>query len=267
MRIVMNIKQVLDSEHSHIGKIHAMETFGLVDGPGVRCVIFLQGCRMRCQYCHNPETWSMEPNNPGSFGGERTAQEVFEKAYRYRRYWKDNGGITVSGGEPLLQIDFLIELFARAKEKGIHTTLDTSGNPFTRETEFFEKFQKLMEVTDLVMLDMKEMDSEKHKTLTGHGNTNILDMADYLSEIGKDMWIRHVLVPDLTDDENDLRRLREKIDKWKNVTRVEILPYHTLGEFKWENLKIPYPLKGVRTPTEEEVAHAEQILGIEKDKK
>ena len=134
------------------GRIHSVETFGLVDGPGVRYVVFLQGCRMRCKYCHNPETWKLDE------GEEKTAQEVFAKAYRYKSYWKDNGGLTVSGGEPLLQIDFLTELFTLAKEKGIHTTLDTSANPFDPDSpEFMDKFEKLMEVTDLVMLDIKEM--------------------------------------------------------------------------------------------------------------
>ena len=200
------------------GRIHSVETFGLVDGPGVRYVVFLQGCRMRCKYCHNPETWKLDE------GELKTAQEVFDKAYRYRSYWKNNGGLTVSGGEPLLQIDFLTELFTLAKEKGIHTTLDTSANPFDPDSaEFMEKFEKLMEVTDLVMLDIKEMDPEKHKALTGQTNENILALADWLNEHGKPMWIRHVLVPELTDDEAGLQALREKLDQWSNVERVEII--------------------------------------------
>lgn len=241
------------------GRIHSVETFGLVDGPGVRYVVFLQGCRMRCKYCHNPETWKPDE------GELKTAQEVFDKAYRYRSYWKNNGGLTVSGGEPLLQIDFLTELFTLAKEKGIHTTLDTSANPFDPDSaEFMDQFEKLMEVTDLVMLDIKEMDPEKHKALTGQTNENILALADWLNEHGKPMWIRHVLVPELTDDEAGLQALREKLDRWSNVERVEILPYHTLGLFKWQNLGIDYPLEGVRTPTQEEVEKAEKILGIRK---
>ena len=143
------------------GKIHSVESFGSVDGPGVRYIVFLQGCHMRCKYCHNPETWAMEG------GEELTAKEVFDKAYRYRNYWKKNGGITVSGGEALLQIDFVIALFKLAKEKGVHTTLDTSGNPFTREEPFFSKFNELMKVTDLFMLDIKQIDDEKHKKLIG----------------------------------------------------------------------------------------------------
>lgn len=240
-----------------IGNIHSFESFGLVDGPGVRFVIFLQGCRMRCKYCHNPETWELNR------GQEWTAKKAFEKAYRYKQYWKDNGGITVSGGEPLLQIDFVTELFSLAKQHNIHTVLDTSGNPFTYEEGFLAKFKKLMEVTDLVMLDIKEINDEKHKSLSGWSNENILQMAQYLSEHGKDMWIRHVLVPELTDDEEGLIRLRDFIGELKTVKRVEILPYHTLGEFKWKNLGIEYPLAGVRVPTQEEVKRAEAVLGIE----
>ena len=240
------------------GKIHSVESFGSVDGPGVRYIVFLQGCHMRCKYCHNPETWAMEG------GEELTAKEVFDKAYRYRNYWKKNGGITVSGGEALLQIDFVTELFGYAKEKGIHTTLDTSGSIYGEEPATVEKFEKLMEVTDLVMLDIKEMDEEKHKKLTGRSNKNILAMADKMNEMGKEMWIRHVLVPGLTDGKEDLKALRKKLDEWTNVSRVEILPYHTLGLFKWENLGIPYSLEGVPVPTEEQVKDAEEILGIKK---
>ena len=236
------------------GKIHSVESFGSVDGPGVRYIVFLQGCHMRCKYCHNPETWAMEG------GEELTAKEVFDKAYRYRNYWKKNGGITVSGGEALLQIDFVIALFKLAKEKGVHTTLDTSGNPFTREEPFFSKFNELMKVTDLFMLDIKQIDDEKHKKLTGWTNSNILDLAQYLSDNGKAMWIRHVLVPGITTDDADLEKLRDFGGSLKTVERFEILPYHTLGVFKWENLGIPYELGDVMPPTKEEIAHAEEIL-------
>ena len=155
-------------------------------------------------------------------------------------------------------------LTAAAKEKGVHTTLDTSGSIYGEEPATVEKFEKLMEVTDLVMLDIKEMDEEKHKKLTGRSNKNILAMADKMNEMGKEMWIRHVLVPGLTDGKEDLKALRKKLDEWTNVSRVEILPYHTLGLFKWENLGIPYSLEGVPVPTEEQVKDAEEILGIKK---
>ena len=165
------------------GYIHSTESFGSVDGPGVRFVIFVAGCPMRCQFCHNPDTWNMQ------VGEQKSADELLAQALRYRSYWKDGGGITVSGGEPLLQIDFMIELFKKAKEKGINTTIDTSGAPFTREEPFFGKFNELMKYTDLLLVDIKHIDDEQHKILTGHTNKNILDMVQYLSEIGKPVRI------------------------------------------------------------------------------
>lgn len=242
-----------------VGRVHSFESFALVDGPGVRFCVFLQGCNMRCQYCHNPETWNKE------VGEEWTPENLFKKVYRYKNYWGKDGGITVSGGESLLQLEFVTEFFEIAKEKGVHTAIDTSGNPFSMEPEYLEKFDKLMEVTDLFILDLKEMDDEKHKKLTGCTNQNIIALARYLSDHGKDMWIRHVLVPGLTDDEEGLVALRDFIAELKTVTRVEILPYHTLGLFKWEKLGINYPLDGVATPTDEEVKRAESILGISTD--
>lgn len=251
------------------GYIHALETFGLVDGPGVRTVVFLQGCPMRCRYCHNPETWqcgdsSIDETECAGLGWQ-TAEEVFTRVCRYKNYWRDHGGITVSGGEPLLQSEFVTELFERAKEQGIHTTLDTSGSPFSADPGKREQWERLLKVTDLVLLDIKEMDEQKHRELTGQTNENILAMGDYLAEIGQEVWVRHVLVPGLTDAPEGLRALRKRLDQWKNVTRVEVLPYHTLGLFKWEKLGIPYSLQGVRTPTEEEVRTAEELLGVRKE--
>lgn len=236
------------------GYIHSLESFGSVDGPGVRYVIFLSGCAMRCQFCHNPDTWNIQAGTP------YTADELLEKALRYRSYWGSKGGITVSGGEPLLQIDFLLELFTKAKEKGVHTTLDTCGNPFTREEPFFSKFEKLMEVTDLVMLDIKHMDEEQHVLLTGQKNDNILDMAKYLSDTGKSMWIRHVLVPERSDRDDYLWKLHDFIEKLDHVERVEVLPYHTLGVYKWKELGIPYGLEGIEPPTQERIQNANEIL-------
>ena len=236
------------------GYIHSLESFGSVDGPGVRYVIFLSGCAMRCQFCHNPDTWNMQAGTP------YTADELLEKALRYRSYWGSKGGITVSGGEPLLQIDFLLELFTKAKEKGVHTTLDTCGNPFTREEPFFSKFEKLMEVTDLVMLDIKHMEEEQHVLLTGQKNDNILDMAKYLSDTGKSMWIRHVLVPERSDRDDYLWKLHDFIEKLDHVERVEVLPYHTLGVYKWKELGIPYGLEGIEPPTQERIQNANEIL-------
>ena len=239
-----------------LGNIHSVESFGSADGPGVRYIVFLKGCAMRCKYCHNPDTWA------GQGEDWQTPEEVLNKALRYKNYWKKNGGITVSGGEALLQIDFVTELFRLAKEKGVNTCLDTSGNPFTRQEPFFGKFRKLMEVTDLFMLDIKHMDPAGHRKLTGCDNANILDMARFLSDSGKAMWIRHVLVPGITDDEEQLTSLRKFIDTLKMVERVEILPYHTLGVFKWKELGIPYQLEGVKPPTEKQVKRAKELLGI-----
>ena len=238
------------------GYVHSLESFGSVDGPGVRYVIFLSGCAMRCQFCHNPDTWNMTD------GKEYTTDQLLKTALRFKSYWGDKGGITVSGGEPLLQMDFLTELFRKAKEKGIHTTLDTSGAPFTEEGSWFEKWQELMKYTDLVMLDIKHIDEEQHRILTGRTNKNILRMAEVLSEMGKPIWIRHVLVPERNDTDAYLHRLADFIHTLKNVERVEVLPYHTLGVFKWETLGIPYALEGIKPPTKERVENAERILGI-----
>ncbi len=240
---------------SVVGKVHSVESFGSADGPGVRYIIFLKGCKMRCKYCHNPDTWADTKNVT-----EETAEDLLKKAMRYKRYWGKNGGITVSGGEALLQIDFLIDLFKRAKDEDIHTTLDTSGNPFSMNPEYLEKFDELMKYTDLFMLDIKHIDDEKHKILTGQTNTNILQMAKYLSDNGKAMWIRHVLVPGITDDEEDLKKLRAFIDELKTVERVEVLPYHTLGVFKWKELGLEYSLEGIDPPTKEQVDIANEIL-------
>lgn len=236
-----------------LGAIHSIETFGLVDGPGVRYVIFMQGCHMRCKFCHNADTWKVkEP--------DQSAESVLKKALRYRPYWKENGGITVSGGEPLLQIDFLIELFTQAKKEGVHTTLDTCGQPFTFEEPFFSKFKQLMQVTDLVLLDIKHIDEKAHKELTGHTNQNILELAKYLSDIQKPVWIRHVLVPTINTGEIYLERLHQFIVQLKNVERVEVLPYHTLGAYKWKELGLDYPLEGIPTPSDQQLQIANTIL-------
>lgn len=244
-----------------LGRVHSVESFGSADGPGVRYIVFLKGCNMRCKYCHNPDTWAKCGENDGA--KLMTPQEVLKTAMRYKAYWKQTGGITVSGGEALLQIDFVTELFKLAKEKGVNTCLDTSGNPFTVEEPFFGKFNELMKYTDLFMLDIKHIDDEEHKKLTGQTNKNILDMAQYLSKNGKKMWIRHVLVPEITTDEKYLKQLREFIDTLKTVDRVEVLPYHTLGVFKWKELGIPYQLEGVEPPTKEQIECAKRILNCQ----
>ena len=249
---------------TRIGYIHSTESFGSVDGPGIRFLIFMQGCHMRCRYCHNPDTWkTIKSGNSGESGlsvTTATVDELLDKAERYRSYWGSDGGITVSGGEALLQIDFLIDLFEEAHRRGINTCLDTAAQPFTREEPFFSKFERLMKSTDLVLLDIKHIDSEKHRWLTGHSNENILDCARYLSEIEKPVWIRHVLVPGITDDEEQLKQLRLTLDTLHNIQKVEVLPYHTLGTFKWEQLGIDYSLKDVPTPTAEQISRARKII-------
>ena len=243
-----------------IGHIHSTESFGAADGPGVRFIVFMQGCHMRCRYCHNPDTWKMDG------GDEVTVDEILKLALRFKPYWGKDGGITISGGEPLLQIDFVIELFKKAKELGINTCIDTAGNPFTKEEPFFSKFEELMKYTDLLLLDLKEINPARHKDLTGFDNSNIIEMAKYLSEINKPVWIRHVLVPEHSDFDEDLDALGDFIDTLSNVDRVEILPYHTLGKFKWENLGIPYTLESISPPSAERIENAKQRIhaGIRK---
>ena len=231
-----------------------IESFGSVDGPGIRFLIFLKGCPFRCRFCHNPDTWALPK------GEMRTADDLLNQALRYQSYWGKKGGITISGGEPLVQIDFLTELCQKAKQKGIHVTIDTSAATFTREGAFFEKFNELMKYVDLVLLDIKHIDSAKHEWLTGKPNDMVLDCARYLSEINKPVWIRHVLVPGVNDSDEYLTATRKFIDTLHNVERVEVLPYHTLGLFKWEELGIEYGLKGVEPPTPESIAHAEKLL-------
>lgn len=245
------------SNEQAIGYVHSTESFGSVDGPGIRFVTFMQGCRMRCEFCHNPDTWNMGGGTP------YTADELLTEALQYREYWGEKGGITVSGGEPLLHIDFLIEYFKKAKAEGVHTTLDTCGQPFTRDEPFFSRFEELMTYTDLLLFDVKHIDDEKHKQLTMHSNKNILNMARYLSEIGKSVWIRHVLIPERSDFDEDLIRLDQFIKTLKNVVKVEILPYHKLGLYKYAALNIPYKLYGIEPPTQDRIDNANRLLNID----
>lgn len=238
------------------GRISATESFGSVDGPGIRFIVFVQGCRYRCQYCHNPETWEREG------GYEATAEEIFRQAWRYRPYWKQTGGITVSGGEPLLQLAFVTELFRIAKAKGVNTVIDTAGEPFTYDKPFFSAFEELLPLTDLFLLDLKQIDDVKHRALTGVSNESALALAQFLSERGKRMWIRHVLVPGWTTGEDDLSRLSDFIASLKTVDRVEVLPYHAMALHKYEELRLPYRLGDTPAPTAEEIARAEEILRV-----
>lgn len=245
--------------------VNKIETFGLVDGPGVRVVIFLQGCNMRCKYCHNPETWALNSKECKEY----TTKELVDFCYRYHTYWgknMSNGGVTFSGGEPLLQLDFLIEFAKLAKQKNINIAIDTCGQPFTNEKEYLEKFDILASLVDLFIVDIKCFDNDLHKEITGHTNTNIFDMLKHLDLLKKDVWIRHVLVPNLTDSKEDLLNTKQFLNTLNNVRKVEVLPYHDFAIFKYKNLGIKYPLEGYRVPTAEEVKTAENILEVEKYK-
>lgn len=248
-----------------LGRINKFETFGSVDGPGIRFVVFTQGCPMRCKFCHNPETWSFGSGDAANGAGyEISASDLLAKALRYKTYWGKDGGITVSGGEPLAQLDFMLEFFTLAKAAGVHTCIDTSGVTFSRNGATFEKIERLMKVTDLLLVDIKHIDGTAHKELTGHGNENIIDFFRYLDEIHKPIWIRHVLVPGISDNDEALTRTRDFIRTLSNVERVEVLPYHAFALGKYAELGIEYALKDTQSPTAERVANANTILETEK---
>ena len=237
-----------------MGKIHSFESFGTVDGPGVRFVVFFQGCPMRCLYCHNPDTWTADA------GTEYSAEQVIEKIERNMPFYT-TGGLTATGGEPMLQLDFLIELFTLAKSKSINTCLDTSGVMFDRSnSDRMEKIDRLLKVCDLVMLDIKHIDEDKHKKLTAHSNKNILDFARYLDEKNVQMRIRHVIVPDITDKREELLKLGQFLKSFRNIEKIETLPYHTLGKVKYDNLGLDYPLGDTPQLTESDAENALEII-------
>ena len=236
------------------GRIHSFESFGAVDGPGIRYIVFMQGCPLKCKYCHNRDTWDING------GAEYSVEEVMKRALKCKPYMlaSDGGGITVSGGEPLLQAEFVTELFKQAHENGMTTCLDTAGS-----LAINDQIKELLSYTDTVLLDIKHIDDEKAKELTGLSNKNELDFARYLSDNGIDIWIRQVLVPGYTDNEEDLRKTRKFIESLKTIKKVEVLPYHDFGKNKWIDLGFEYPLEGVKMPTKEQVEKAKEIL-IEK---
>lgn len=240
-----------------LAKVHSFESFGTVDGPGTRFVVFLKGCNLRCLYCHNPDTWDMA-------GADMFSVEQILKEYDGVKEFES--GITVSGGEPLLQIDFLIEFFKATKKAGIHTCLDTSGSTF--KVSEHSKFDELIKYVDLVLLDLKHIDNEKHKELVGTPNAHILKFAEYLSENNVPIWVRHVVVPDYTLNDVYLFRLGHFLGTLNNIEGLEILPYHTMGTVKYEQMHMKYPLEGLRPATKDEAVRAKKviILGMKGDK-
>lgn len=236
------------------GRVHSIETFGTVDGPGVRLVVFLKGCPLRCQYCHNPDTWEMDG------GRSMEAGEIISMYETSQAFYK-NGGITVTGGEPLVQIDFVIELFQAAKELDIHTCLDTSGVTFRRSNPaVLEKFNQLMELTDLVLLDIKHINSKEHELLCGQPNNNILDFAEYLDEKEVPVWVRHVVVPGITQNEAYLTELGQFIGTLHNVKALDVLPYHDMGKVKYKQLGWNYPLEHTPPLSKEDALAARKII-------
>ena len=234
-----------------VGMVHSIESFGTVDGPGIRLVVFLQGCPMRCVYCHNPDTWSTE-------GGRPVEPSEIIAEYKKNRAFYSKGGITLTGGEPLLQAKFAEELFALAKENGIHTALDTSGITYNEKTA--EKIDRVLDNTDLVMLDIKHLDTEKHRALTGTGNENVLAFARHLAERNIPLWIRRVVIEGYTDDPEELTSLGRFIGGLKNLKALDVLPYHTLGKAKYRQLGIPYPLEGVEPLDKIKALEAKQYI-------
>lgn len=237
------------------GKIHSYESFGAVDGPGIRFVVFFQGCPMRCAYCHNPDTWDL-----GSAQYEADAKEIINKIKRNKSFYT-TGGITATGGEPLVQLEFLTELFCLAKSNKIHTCLDTSGIMFNEGK--IKEYDKLIKYTDLVLLDIKHIDDEEHKKLTGHSNKNVLEFARYLDKNNIPVWIRHVLVPGITADEIWLKKLKEFTDTLSNVQKTEFLPYHSMARGKYKNLSMEYPLTGVPDADNNCIVKAKKIFNME----
>ena len=232
------------------GNIHSIESCGTVDGPGIRFVVFTQGCPLRCQYCHNPDTWDFKENN------KMSVNEIIAQYEGVKEFC--SGGITVTGGEPLCQIDFITELFKKAREKNIHTALDTSGLLFNKNDT--TKIDELLKYTSLVLLDIKHIDDDEHKKLTGHSNKNILEFAKYLSDIKKPMWVRHVVVPNITYKEEYLTKLGEFLAALSNIVALDVLPYHDMAIPKYENLGIDYPLKGIPPLTKDQAIDARTTI-------
>lgn len=237
-----------------IGHIHSIESFGTVDGPGARLVVFMQGCPMRCLYCHNPDTWKFNQ------GSEVTVEQLMAQ-YEKNRAFYNRGGITVTGGEPLMQIEFITELFTAASARGIHTCIDTSGITFQPDNpEILEQFDRLISMTDLVMLDIKHIDPDAHRKLTRQPLEPVLAFAKYLNQRAVPMWIRHVVVPGITYDQNELYRLGRFIGSLSNIKAIDIIPYHDMGKIKYKNLGLTYALEDTPPLTREETIAAKKMV-------
>jgi len=231
------------------GKLHSFESCGTVDGPGIRFIVFTQGCPLRCKYCHNPDTWNLEN---GKY--ERSVDFTISEVRKYKPFFRNGGGLTVTGGEPFLQMNYIEALFKKAKEEGIHTAVDTSGYIFG------ERVKEVLEYVDLVLLDIKSINPDVYRELTGVELENTLKFAEYLDSIGKPVWIRHVVVPGITDNKENLEKLADYVAKLKNVEKIELLPFHQLGTHKWEEMGFEYPLKDVKEPTAKEMKVVRQIF-------
>ncbi len=238
-------------DKKNYAKVHSIDTFGTVDGPGVRFVVFLQGCHLQCKYCHNRDTWDI---NGGTY---MSVEELLSQIEKYKTYIMPNGGVTVTGGEPLLQPHFLISLFKELKKRNIHTAIDTSGM-----IQITDTIKEILSLTDLVLLDIKHINPKKSKELVGFSNEKELEFANYLSDNNIPIWIRQVIIPGITDDEEDLLNLKEFIQSLKTVQKVELLPYHNLGEYKWKELGLEYKLKDIRQATSDDIKRVKKILGI-----
>lgn len=233
------------------GKIHSVETMGAVDGPGLRYVLFLKGCPLRCAFCHNPDTWAVTDSL------ERTAEDVAADVLKYREFFAaSHGGFTVSGGEPLLQSAFLAELFKILKANNVHIAVDTCGC-----VDITEQVAEAVELADLFLLDIKHLDPETHKDLTGRTNEKVLEFLDYLTAKNKPIHIRIVLVNGYSAAPEYLERLAEFLKGFPTIKRIDLLPYHTLGVKKWESLKIPYRLTDAAITTPQQCEAAREIFG------
>lgn len=232
-----------------IGRIHSIETMGTVDGPGIRYVIFMQGCPMRCIFCHNRDAW--DPRG----GKEISVEDLVKDIKKYVDFMKfSGGGVTATGGEPVLQAEFVYELFTRVKEMGLNTVMDTSG--FVEAS----KISNLLEVTDLVLLSIKHVNEAMHEKITGVGNQKVFKFIDYLQRMEKRLWIRHVIIPGYTNDQESLRNLAEMLKGYHNIELIDILPYHNMGAYKWESMGLEYPLKDVPLPEKEDIEMAKNIF-------